>query len=153
MNGLESFGSQLIKGSVVTITVSLCVLVFGMTSAILFTLTEFSHLKFFKKIVTGITIFIRGLLELLILFAVYFWSSVLLSELFHNSVQVSSFYAGVIALGLIFAAYATQTLCGALLAISKGQTEAGKALGLSGIYMIFKKNHFSGNPSDMRFLV
>ncbi|WP_304985385.1 ABC transporter permease [Coxiella-like endosymbiont] len=138
MNGLESFSSQLIKGSVVTITLSLCALVFGMALAILFTLTEFSHLKFFKKIVAGITIFIRGLPELLILFAVYFGSSVLLSELFHHSVQVSSFYAGVIALGLIFAAYATQTLRGALLAIPKGQTEAGEALGLSGI-IIFKK--------------
>ncbi len=45
--------------------------------------------------------------------------------------EVNAFIAGVISLGLIFAAYATQTLRGAFLALHKGQKEAAQALGLS----------------------
>ncbi|ACJ18824.1 ABC transporter permease [Coxiella burnetii] len=138
MIGLEGFGPQLAKGVMVTLAVSLCAVIFGMGLAILFTLTEFSQLKFLKSIVKSITAFIRGLPELLVLFAIYFGGSALLTKLFHRSVQVSAFSAGVLALGMIFAAYAVQTLRGALLAIPKGQTEAGKAMGLPG-WIIFKR--------------
>lgn len=138
MTAIEGFGTQLLEGSIVTITISISALIFGLALAILFTLTEFSNLKFFKKIVVTITVFIRGLPELFILFAVYFGGSLMLSKIFHHFVQINSFCSGVITLGLIFAAYATQTLRGSLLLIPKGQTEAGKALGISGI-AIFKR--------------
>ncbi|MBW5802698.1 ABC transporter permease subunit [Coxiella endosymbiont of Ornithodoros amblus] len=138
MIGLEGFGLQLAKGVMVTLAVSLCAVIFGIGLSILFTLTEFSQLNFLKSILKSITAFIRGLPELLVLFTIYFGGSALLTKLFHRSIQVSAFSAGVLALGTIFATYATQTLRGALLELPKGQTEAGKAMGLSG-WIIFKR--------------
>lgn len=138
MIGWEGFGPQLIKGIVVTLVVSLCAVIFGILLTILFTLTELSLLKFLKLIIKSLTAFIRGLPELLLLFAIYFGGSALLTELFHHSVQISAFSAGVLTLGIIFSAYATRILRGALLAIQKGQIEAGKAVGLSGL-VIFKR--------------
>lgn len=136
--GLEGFGQLLVKGAVVTVFISLCAFIFGMILAILFTLTEFSQLKFLKLIIRSVMTFIRGLPELLVLFAVYFSGSILLTQLFHRSLQMSAFAAGVCALGMIFASYATQTLRSAFLAVPIGQTEAGKALGLSG-WVVFKR--------------
>jgi histidine transport system permease protein hisQ len=46
-------------------------------------------------------------------------------------VEFGAFGCGVFALSLIFAAYASQTLRGAIQAIAKGQWESGTALGLS----------------------
>ncbi len=45
--------------------------------------------------------------------------------------DVSPFLCGVIALSLLYAAYASQTLRGALKAVPSGQWESGQALGLS----------------------
>jgi arginine transport system permease protein len=138
MSWLAGFGPQLLQGLAMTVAVALCAFVFGMILAIIFTIIQFSHQQIIKTFISGIISIIRGLPELLVLFAIYFGGSVLFSMILHRPAQVSAFLAGVLALGSIFASYASQTLRGAFLAIHKGQTEAGKALGLSG-WFVFKK--------------
>ena len=61
----------------------------------------------------------------------YFGLSVLLSKIFDRYVDINPFIAGVIALGLIFSAYASQVFRSAFLAIDHGQLDAGKALGFT----------------------
>lgn len=72
----------------------------------------------------------RGLPELLVVLFLYFGSSQLLFYMTGEYIEVSAFTSGSIALGLIFAAYAAQTMRGALKAVPTGQKEAAKALGL-----------------------
>lgn len=48
-----------------------------------------------------------------------------------ETVDVSSFAAGVVALSLVFGAFATEVLRGAILAVPKGQLEAARAIGMS----------------------
>lgn len=52
--------------------------------------------------------------------------------------DVSPFLCGVIALSLLYAAYASQTLRGALKAVPVGQWESGQALGLSKSAIFFR---------------
>ena len=120
-----------------TLEVSLSALVLGMLLAVLGALIELSSFRSLKVVVSSVTSLVRGLPELLVLFALYFGGSILLSKVLGHSAQVSAFVSGVLALGLIFASYAVQTLRGAFLAIPRGQIEAGKAIGLSG-WLIFK---------------
>ncbi len=47
-----------------------------------------------------------------------------------DNFDVSPFLCGVIALSLLYSAYASQTLRGALKAVPQGQWESGQALGL-----------------------
>lgn len=138
MSWLAGFGPQLLQGLLVTVGVSISAFVFGILLAVVFTLLQFSQWSVVKSVVAGLISIIRGLPELLVLFAVYFGGSVLFSALLHRPAQVNAFLSGVLALGSIFAAYASQTLRGAFLAIPKGQAEAGKALGLSS-WHTFKK--------------
>src|SRR5438876_11497086 len=70
------------------------------------------------------------------LFIIYFGLTTLLSQLLHHYVEISAFVAGVMALGLIFGAYASQVFRGAFLALNAGQIEAGKAMGLSRFQII-----------------
>lgn len=83
---------------------------------------------------TFTTIF-RGLPELLTLFIVYYGGQMLLQKvvgLFSDTyVEVNQFLAGMVALGLVFAAFSSEVFLAALRAIPKGQGEAGFALGLS----------------------
>ena len=52
--------------------------------------------------------------------------------------DVSPFLCGVIALSLLYSAYASQTLRGALKAVPQGQWESGQALGLSKAAIFFR---------------
>ncbi|MFV2601078.1 ABC transporter permease subunit, partial [Escherichia coli] len=52
--------------------------------------------------------------------------------------DVSPFLCGVIALSLLYADYASQTLRGALKAVPMGQWESGQELGLSNSGILFR---------------
>ncbi|MCX2956701.1 MAG: ABC transporter permease subunit, partial [Candidatus Regiella insecticola] len=55
-----------------------------------------------------------------------------------STVDVSPFLCGVIALALLYAAYASQILRGALKAVPIGQWESAQALGLSQSQIFFR---------------
>ncbi len=59
--------------------------------------------------------------------------------------DVSPFLCGVIALSLLYSAYASQTLRGALKAVPQGQWESGQALGLSKVSDLLP----SGDAADV----
>lgn len=65
-------------------------------------------------------------------------------------IEVSPFLSGVVALSLIFASYASQTLRGALKAVGRGQREAASALGISQFHAFVRI--VLHKPCDMRFL-
>jgi polar amino acid transport system permease protein len=76
----------------------------------------------------------RALPELLTLFIVYYGGQMVLQAVLRliadTSIQVSGFVAGMIALGVVFAAYASEVFTAAFNGISKGQWEAAAAIGL-----------------------
>lgn len=98
---------------------------------------------------------LRGLPEILVVLFIYFGSSQLLMMLADGFTlnlfivqipvkldigmfEISPFLCGVIALALLYAAYASQTLRGALKAVPQGQWESGQALGLSKSAIFFR---------------
>lgn len=128
---LEGFLGQLLLGLKMTVLVSGAALCLGMFLGLVGALSELSRYVFLRKVVIGINSIIRGLPELLTLFAIYFGGTIALSKMLGGYTEVNAFSAGVVALGVIFAAYAAQILRGAFLAIPKTQGVAAKALGLS----------------------
>jgi arginine/ornithine transport system permease protein len=53
-------------------------------------------------------------------------------------IDINPFIAGVSTIGFIFGAYMTETFRGAILAVNKGQLEAGTAYGMSA-FMVFRR--------------
>jgi ABC-type arginine transport system permease subunit len=74
---------------------------------------------------------IRGVPDLLVVFAVYFGGSLTLATITGRYVEINAFAAGVFALAVSFGAYAAEIARGALLSVGKGQREAAWMLGLS----------------------
>jgi His/Glu/Gln/Arg/opine family amino acid ABC transporter permease subunit len=138
MNSFFSgFFLQLITGAWITIQLALCALLLGLLLGLLGTAGETCRLSGVRRFVTALISGIRGLPELVVIFLVYFGGTLLFSKLLGHYVNLSPFVAGVLALALLFGAYASQVFHGALLAIPKGQLEAGRALGLNREQLFF----------------
>lgn len=132
--GPEGWGDELAVGTWLTIRLALSTLPFGLALGFLIALARRSGkplLRGFGQIFT--TIF-RGLPELLTLFIVYYGGQMALQwavQLFSDTyVEVSAFLAGMVALGLVFAAFASEIFLAAFRGIGHGQFEAAQALGL-----------------------
>jgi His/Glu/Gln/Arg/opine family amino acid ABC transporter permease subunit len=135
---LEGFGWQLLAGAKITILVSICAIALGHVLGLLGAAGELSQRRWLAHFTRNVTAVIRGLPELLTLFAIYFGGTILLSQLFGTYVEINAFISGVIALGIIFGAYAAQVFRGAFLMVARGQREAAKALALSSWQMFYK---------------
>lgn len=128
MNG---FLMQMLLGTIVTLKVAGFAASIGILIGLVGALLESIPFAWLRYLVAGLLFLIRGLPELLVLFFIYFGLSAFLGSLFHHYIEISPFTAGVVALSLIFGAYAAEVFRGAFLAIERGQIEAGEALGLS----------------------
>ena len=129
--GPHGWGDELLAGAWVTIRLSVATLPFGLVLGLAVALAKNS--KEPSLILAGniFTTIFRGLPELLTLFLVYYGVQTLLNRLTGEQIQVNGFLAAVVALGLVFSAFSSEAFLGAFKAISKGQYEAGHALGLS----------------------
>ena len=114
-----------------TLAVSLASFIFGLLLAVLFAGAELSPVKMLRLPVFAMTALLRGLPEIVVLFFCYFGGTIILSNLFGHYVDINTFMAGVLSLGLIFAAYGAQVFRAAFYQIPKGQFLASKALGFS----------------------
>jgi arginine transport system permease protein len=130
--------SLLLDAAWMTIGLALVSLVGGMVLALAFSAAELSQRCWLVWPVAMLTTLIRGLPELLVVLFIYFGSTQLLFLLTGEYVEFSPFACGVLALSLLFASYATQTLRAALNAVSAGQRLAALALGLSKPRIFFK---------------
>lgn len=113
-----------------TIGLALASLVIGLLLALVFAVLESSRWKVVSIPASTLITVLRGLPEILVVLFIYFGSTQVLFLITDNYVDLSPFWCGAVALAIIFASYASQTLRGALKAISAGQWESGAALGM-----------------------
>lgn len=132
--GPDGWGDELLAGLLVTIELAVATVPFGMVLGFLVALAKISSNRLLNALGETYTTVFRGLPELLMLFIIYYGGQMLLQKfvaLFSDTaVEVNSFVAGMIALGMVFAAYVSESFVGAFRAIGRGQFEAGDALGL-----------------------
>lgn len=127
--GPDGWGDELAAGAWLTIRLALATLPFGLVLGLALALMRDSGRTALRVPSNVFTTVFRGLPELLTLLLVYFGGQMLLARIF-GEVEVSAFIAGLVALGLVFAAYASEVFLGALRGVGRGQYEAGQALGL-----------------------
>lgn len=133
--GPDGWGDEIAAGLWLTVRLAIATLPFGLVLGFFIALGVRSSEPSLQAACNVFTTIFRGLPELLTLFIVYYGGQILLQRfwgLFSDQyVEVSGFAAGVVALGLVFAAYASEVFLSAFKGIPDGQFEAGQALGLS----------------------
>lgn len=130
--------SLLLDAAWMTLGLALASLVGGMVLALAFSAAELSKQRALVWPVATLTTLIRGLPELLVVLFIYFGSTQVLFLITGEYVEFSPFACGVLALSLLFASYATQTLRAALNAVPAGQRLAALALGLGKGHNFFR---------------
>jgi polar amino acid transport system permease protein len=134
--GNQGWLDELVMGSLVTISLAVATLPFGLALGLLMALLKRSDSAAVRAIGTVYTTVFRGLPELLTIYIVYFGAQVGLQKAwkglgFTSNFEMPAFVAGMIALGLVLAAFSCEVWIGALNAIHKGQREGAFALGLN----------------------
>ena len=132
---LHGFGWQLAVGAWMTVRVAAASLVPGLLLGLVGAGAALSRFRLLRAAADTYSTVIRGVPELLVLLLLYFGGTVLLSRLWSYLepdayVEVDAFTAGVVALSVVFGAYATEVFRGAILAVPRGQVEAARAIGM-----------------------
>ncbi len=81
---------------------------------------------------------IRGIPDLVLMLLIFYGGQIGLNALlegvgYEDYGEIDPFLAGVLTIGFIYGAYMTETFRGAILAIPKGQMEAGRAYGMGAL--------------------
>ncbi|MCX2723020.1 ABC transporter permease [Roseibium salinum] len=130
------WGDEIALGVLVTISLAIATLPFGLVLGFVIALGKNSSEPSLKLAANIYTTIFRGLPELLTLFLVYFGVQIAIQKGMtfigiDAYVEVNSFAAGMVALALVFSSYASEAFLSAFRGIPYGQFEGGFALGLS----------------------
>lgn len=136
--GDQGWADEIARGTLVTVALALATLPFGLVVGFFVALAKDSEEPSLRRSAEIYTTIFRGLPELLTLFIVYFGVQILIREVVelfvaNPSIEINSFVAGMVALGLVFSSYASEAFLSAFKGIPKGQYEGGYAVGLSGV--------------------
>jgi His/Glu/Gln/Arg/opine family amino acid ABC transporter permease subunit len=121
---------RLLQGMAITLKVTLVSAVFGLILGLFIAICRMSFSKILKSLSIIYIALFRGTPLLLQILFIYFALPTLLEKM-DIIWMVDAFWAGVMALSLNSAAYLAEIYRAGILSIAKGQTEAGRALGLS----------------------
>jgi polar amino acid transport system permease protein len=108
----------------VTIELSVLTAILGLTCGALGAAARMSRMSLFRVIGAAYVSVFRGTPALIQIFILYFGGPQI-------GIQLDSFSAGTIALGVNIGAYMTETIRGAIISVDRGQTEAARTLGMS----------------------
>lgn len=134
--GPEGWGDEILAGLWVTVRLALTTLPVGMLLGFAIAALSLSRNPVGRALGVGYTTLMRGLPEILTLFIVYNGLGLLVNRIagaLHPGAraELSPFVAGVVALSLVFGAFAAEVIRGAFQALPVGQVEAGRAIGMT----------------------
>jgi len=141
--GPDGWGRDMLWATGVTVAVALCGFAIGLGFGCLGAAASFSGTRALRAVASGYTTALRGIPDLLVIYLFYFGSSSVIAGVatfFGASgfVGAPTFLVGALAIGVVSGAYQTQVLRGAVLALNKGEIEAGRAYGM-GSFLLFRR--------------
>lgn len=136
MNLIIEYQGQLLAGTWVTIQLALISLVIAVMFGLLGAWAKLSKNYVAQKTAAGYTTIVRGVPDLVLILLVFYGGQQMINSFgsltgLWDYVEISQFAAGAGTIGIVFGGYMTETFRGAILAIPKGQIEAGVACGMS----------------------
>lgn len=134
--GPEGWGDDIAYGVFVTVSLACATLPIGLFIGFMVAVAKQSAEPALRLAGNIYTTIFRGLPELLTLFLVFYGAQIGIQNVVRlfspdTVVEVNSFVAGMIALGVVFSSYASEVFLSAFRAIPQGQYEGGYSIGLS----------------------
>jgi len=143
MLDLHGYGPSIFQGTLLSLEVSLASLLIAMLLGLLGALSKLSQSPLLRLVAQCYTTIIRGIPDLVLMLLIFYGGQMLVNQLApllgqDDFIEVNAYIAGVLTIGFIYGAYMTETFRGAILAVPKGQIEAGYAFGMSA-WLVFRR--------------
>lgn len=135
MDLLIEYQSQLLAGTWMTVKLALVSLALALIFGLLGAWAKLSSSRIARRLAEIYTTLVRGVPDLVLILLVFFGGQVAFNWFGYvtglwDFVEISKFVAGAATIGVIFGAYFTETFRGAIMAIPRGQIEAGISCGM-----------------------
>ena len=138
----NGYSHLLIAGSILSLILGVLSLIVAIVLGLLSASARISDSRTLRILSTIYTTFTRSIPDLIFLLLIYYGMQAIINctadmvlEWSHNRIdlqfRLDPFLSGVIALGLIFGAYMSETFRGAFQSVNAGQVEAAQAYGMS----------------------
>lgn len=142
MFDLHGYLPLILKGMLLTVEVAVLSLLIAIVLGLIGAVAKLSGSRFAKWVAGVYTTVIRGVPDLVLMYIIFFGGQILVNDigdrLGWDYVDVSAFAAGVLTIGFIFGAYLTETFRGGIMAVSRGEIEAGYAYGMSSMQVFLR---------------
>lgn len=135
--GDAGWGDEILRGLAITVQLAIVTLPVGLLLGFVAAYLSLSRARPLRFMGYGYTTIMRGLPEILTLFVVYNGVGLLINSAYSwwnpeaSGIDFSPFAAGVIALSMVFGAFAGEVLRGAFNSLDGGQAEAGRSIGMT----------------------
>ena len=128
----------LLEGTIVTVELSVGSLFFSVVLGLIGAMAKLSNSRVANRVAGSYTTLIRGVPDLVLMMLLFYGGQQVINDLgvltgLWDYVEVNQFTAGVGSIGFVFGAYMTETFRGAILAIPRGQIEAGVSCGMTSL--------------------
>ena len=135
MLDLKGYGWMLWQGLELTVLVGLGAMALALALGLLGAWGKLAQGRAGRWAAGTYTTVIRGVPELLLILLVYYGVPTLIQDIAEGAgydiiIDINPFIAGVITIGFIYGAFATEVFRGAFLAVPRGQIEAARAIGM-----------------------
>jgi arginine/ornithine transport system permease protein len=132
----------ILKGMLLTVELALLALLIAFVLGMIGALAKLSKSHIAQSAAGIYTTLIRGTPELVTMTLIFFGGQILVNNIGEKLgleyIDVSPFIAGVITIGFIYGAYMTESFRGGILAVSRGEIEAGYAFGMTPIQVFLR---------------
>lgn len=133
---LKGYGHLLLEGAGITAAIALSAFLVAIVLGVIGALAKLSRNWLGRGIANLYTIVVRGVPELVLLLLFYYGGTILVQELAalitgdEQRIDINGFVAGVLVVGFVYGAFATEVFRGAFQSIPPGQIEAAIACGM-----------------------
>ena len=132
---LQGYLPSILEGTALTVQVALASLAVSVVLGLIGAMFKMAHSKPLVWMAELYSTIVRGVPDLVWMLLLFFGVQMLINDfctyMDWPAPEINSFFAGVMTIGFIFGAYMTETFRGAIMAVPKGQMEAGLAYGMS----------------------
>ena len=143
MDSVWEYRNLLLSGAAVTVQLALASLTLSVLLGLIGASAKLAVNPISRRIASIYTTLVRGVPDLVLMMLLFYGGQQVVNDLgsatgWWDYVEINQFIAGVWSIGFVFGAYMTETFRGAILAIPRGQIEAGISCGMTPL-LIFRR--------------
>ena len=143
MESIWEYRYLLLDGTVVTVQLAVGSLILSVVLGLAGASAKLASNPVSNRLASAYTTLVRGVPDLVLMMMLFYGGQQIVNDLgtvtgWWDYLEIDQFIAGIGSIGFVFGAYMTETFRGAILAIPRGQIEAGISCGMTNL-TIFRR--------------